>query len=99
MKRVQHFLWILAEECAEVAQRASKASRFSLEEIQEGQALNNAERIMVEYADLVATMEKLVEEGAVAYPTNFQEMVTRKKARIEKFLLLSAKQGTLDATG
>lgn len=99
MNRAQHFLWILAEECAEVAQRASKASRFSLEEIQEGQLLNNAERIMVEYADLVATMEKLLEEGVVEYPNNFQEMVDRKKDRIEQFLLLSAKQGTLDATG
>lgn len=99
MNRSQHFLWILAEECAEVAQRASKASRFSLDEIQEGQTLNNAERIMVEYADLVATMEKLLEEGVVTYPNNFQEMIERKKDRIEKFLLLSAKQGTLDATG
>lgn len=45
MKRHEHLLSILAEECCEVGQRVSKALRFGLDEVQPGQDLSNAERI------------------------------------------------------
>jgi hypothetical protein len=59
MNRIEHLLTIVAEECAEVSQRCSKALRFGLEEIQPGQTLTNAARIYQEYADLRAAMELL----------------------------------------
>lgn len=96
MTRLDHLLWILAEECDEVGQRASKAARFGLDEIQPGQELNNAERIMTEYADILGAVELLLAEGAIEYPPNFEEMVTAKKDRIEKYLGRSKLCGRLD---
>ena len=50
MKLNEHYLAIVAEEAAEIAReafdlntRASKALRFGLDEVQEGQLLSNAE--------------------------------------------------------
>ena len=45
MTREEHLLTIVAEECNEVAQRATKALRFSLEEIEPGQEFSNRERL------------------------------------------------------
>lgn len=97
MNRVEHLLWVLAEECNEVAQRASKAARFGLQEVQPGQGLSNAERIMGEYADLQAAVEMLIEEGALP-EGDLRRQIDMKKAKVEKFLLYSAECGTLEAT-
>jgi NTP pyrophosphatase (non-canonical NTP hydrolase) len=96
MTRADHLLWILAEECAEVAQRASKAARFGLSEVQPGQEKTNAERIMEEYADLYAVVEMLINERLVPFERIklFQGMEA-KKAKVEKFLAYSQKCGTL----
>ena len=59
MTREQHLLIILAEECAEVAHRASKAIRFGFDEIQSGQALSNRQRLEYELADLRTVAEML----------------------------------------
>jgi hypothetical protein len=85
MNRKQLLLIQLMEECDEVSQRASKALRFSLEEIQKGQELSNSQRILYEFNDLVAVMEKLQEEGVfdVIYDG---ESIKLKKDKIEKFL-------------
>lgn len=96
MTRADHFLWILAEECAEVAQRASKAARFSLDEIQPGQEYSNAERIMHEYADLVGTMNQMIVDGTLKYPKDWDARVQAKGPRIEQFLKRSAEHGRLD---
>ncbi len=64
MTRTEHLLFILAEECAEVAQRCSKAARFTLKERQaenkiateltrESQ-LSNGERIALELSHIFA---------------------------------------------
>lgn len=96
MNRTDHLLWNVAEECAEVAQRASKAARFGLTEIQAGQPFTNAERIMHEYADLVGVMERLIEEGVLGWPEDFTDRVAGKKSRFEKFLIISKEHGRLD---
>ena len=96
MNRSDHLLWNLAEECAEVAQRVSKAARFGLSEIQPGQTFTNAERIMHEWADACGAIEKMIEEGIVAWPADFSDRVAAKKSRFEKYLEISRKQGTLD---
>ena len=65
MTRKDYLLIVLQEECVETAQRVSKALRFKPEEIQEGQDLTNAERIVYEFNDIVAVMELLQEEGII----------------------------------
>lgn len=96
MTRIEHLLTILAEECTEIGQRASKAIRFTPSEVQPGQELTNAERIMYEFRDLQAVMEMLEDEGIL--PSIWLRDVTAieaKKAKVEKFLLHSAECGTL----
>jgi len=96
MNRVDHLLWTLAEECAEVAQRASKAARFGLEEVQPGQEFTNAERLMHEYADLVGILSLLVEEGVLKFPKDYGQRVLDKAGRFNKFLERSKEHGRLD---
>jgi hypothetical protein len=105
MNRQEHLLAIAEEECAEVAQRCSKALRFGLDEVQEGQPLNNRARIIYELTDLLATLEIL---GVVRFVDAFDGSVAvaidagyaaidAKRAKIEKFLDYSASVGTLNA--
>lgn len=106
MTRDEHLLVILAEECSEVAQRVSKALRFGLTEIEPGQALNNAQRIVAEMNDLTAAYN-MVAGAAVAPDSKFAGLFDGKpeawfaamKARqekVEKFLAYSATCGTLN---
>ena len=96
MTREEHLLTIVAEECAEVAQRATKALRFGLTDpagTQEGE-LTNKERLLQEYGDLMASMRMLFpEEFSHIPPTEYQQ---KKVERIEKFLILSKQIGRLD---
>ncbi len=98
MNRLEHLLWILAEECAETAQRASKAARFGLAETQPEQPYSNAERLVHEYADLVATMEMLADEAGIDIDAaDLEAMKAAKKSKVERFLVYSRRCGTLDA--
>lgn len=49
----------VVEECVEVAQRATKAQRFGMSEVQADQHLANDLRILIEFAGLVAALELL----------------------------------------
>jgi hypothetical protein len=102
MTRTEHLLTMVAEECAEVAQRCSKALRFGLSEVQPGQDKTNAQRIMDEVNDFIAVYQMLA--GPVVSPTSplfrgtpeaFMAAVKAKQAKIEKFLAYSAECGTL----
>lgn len=100
MNRQEYLLAVLAEECAEVAQRATKALRFTLEECEPDtgkEESTNAMRIMEEFMDLLATMEMLQEDGSL--PT-MSTVATRlriqmKKTKVEKFMRYSKQLGTL----
>jgi NTP pyrophosphatase (non-canonical NTP hydrolase) len=94
MNRQEHLLTILAEECAEVAQRASKALRFGLGEVQPGQSLTNAERIVGELTDLFSVVSMLVDEEHINL-CGSAAAEQAKRAKVEKFLQLSEQLGTL----
>lgn len=55
----RELLTILIEEASEIQQRATKALRFGLDEIQPGQPLNNAQRLDYEIGDFVAVLRRL----------------------------------------
>jgi NTP pyrophosphatase (non-canonical NTP hydrolase) len=93
VNRAEHLLTCLAEECAEVAQRVSKALRFGLSEVQPGQASDNADRIADEVGDLISVIGILVDEGIIPDPIPDQR---EKLAKIERFMAISREQGTLD---
>jgi hypothetical protein len=94
MNRKEHLLTIMAEECVETAQRASKALRFGLEEVQEGQDLTNAERIVYEFNDLYAIMELLRREGHIPRVLDLGA-IDLKMRKVEKWLKYSEEKGTL----
>jgi hypothetical protein len=96
MTRIEHLLFCLSEECDEVGQRASKAARFGLHEIQPGQDLDNTQRLMGEFCDLIGVMEMLFEAGLVNLSEEEAESrIQAKKAKVEEYLIYSAKCGTL----
>lgn len=89
MNEREHFLTVLSEECAEVAQRACKAIRFGLEEIQPGQEENNKRRLERELADLMATAELL--------DLNIRDTdKDAKKEKLKKYMKYSREIGTLE---
>lgn len=99
MTRTEHLLTILAEECAEVAQRVSKAIRFGLTEVQPGQPLTNAKRIEHEMLDLLAAWNMLAREGAFPDACGPNEAAVRMEAKaekVERFLAFSAGRGLVD---
>jgi NTP pyrophosphatase (non-canonical NTP hydrolase) len=95
VNRTEHLLTCLAEECAEVAQRVSKALRFGLDEVQPGQASNNAERIADELADLIAVAEILADYDIIPEPIVGAAATRDKLAKIERFMEISREQGVL----
>jgi len=100
MTRLEHLLTIAAEECNKIGQRISKAIRFTLEEVQPGQALTNAERIMYEFKDLQAVMELLEDEGALpSIWVRDEDAIERKKRKVELFLCHSFDVGTMGEEG
>jgi hypothetical protein len=63
MNDVAHQLFAVAAVCMKMAQRASKAARFGLQEVQPGQPYSNAERIVQQYRALLSLVELMDEEG------------------------------------
>ena len=94
MTREEHLLTIVAEECMEVAHRATKALRFGLDQTEIGQEYTNLERMMHEFEDLLGAMRLLVPESG--FFTNITKHQQEKLDRIEKFLILSKELGKLD---
>lgn len=93
MTRTEHLLTILAEECAEVAQRATKAMRFGLSKVQPEQDHTNAQRISMEIDDVYAVIGMLREEGLLPLPSFIHQ--EGKRAKVEQYLRYSAECGTL----
>jgi len=94
MNRKEHLLARVAEECNETAQRALKALAFGINEIQPGQTLNNAERLIYEFNDLVAVMQMLRADGHISNLVR-SDLIQAKKDKLEKYLLYCKEVGTL----
>lgn len=90
MNRTEHLLVKLMEECAEVAQEASKAAIFGLEEVMPGQPLTNRDRVLKELNDLWAVCEMLY------LSTIDRAAIQAKKEKVEKFMNYARSIGTLE---
>lgn len=84
MTPTDHVLAVVAEECAEVAQRVTKALRFGLKEVQPGQEYTNAQRIMHELADLLGAVEMLQDDRSIPMVERWR--INEKKVRVLKYL-------------
>lgn len=95
MNRTEHLLTCLGEECAEVAQRVSKALRFGLDEIQPGQDQTNAQRIVEELDQVLAVARILEIEQVLPRTCADAAVVNHKLEKIERFMAISREQGVL----
>lgn len=91
MNETEHLLTILSEECAEVAQRACKAARFGMCEVQPGQHEDNQMRLERELADLMAVADVL---GLVVR----NEDKEAKREKLVKYMAYAMGIGTLTPT-
>lgn len=96
MNRQEHLLTCLAEECTEVGQRVAKALRFTLAEVQPGQPLTNAERIVEEFHDLFAVATILQAEGVLGHVVPTLAQIEAKRQKIERFMAHARANGALD---
>lgn len=88
MTNEQHLLLILAEECAEVAQRATKAIRFGLDQKHPVEHWNNRQQLERELGDLMAMVDML---GLVPCPVKR----ATKPVAVGKYMKKSRELGQL----
>jgi hypothetical protein len=88
MSKEQHLLTILGEECAEVAQLASKSIRFGLENMRPGQYKTNFERLEEELGQLMAMADMI---GLTPCPKAYAE----KPKAVAKYMAISKELGLL----
>lgn len=81
----RELLTILIEECAEVAQRATKLLRFGAGEIQPGHLLNNVERMSAEIGDL-KVMVSMLQDRRLVSPVHVSLGIVRKRNQLAKFM-------------
>lgn len=81
-------LTILMEECAEVIQRASKAIRFGLAEIQPEQPFSNSTRLALEIGDVLAVIELCQEAEMISTYMPIQRMSV-KRGKLKKYMQFS----------
>ncbi len=91
----EHLLVILAEECAETAAMVSKCLRFGPEEIYDGQPLTNAERLVIEFNDILAVMEELEDLGVIGVIRD-QNLINAKKLKLTQYMNYSKQLKTLE---
>jgi ribosomal protein S8 len=94
MTRSELLLTVLAEECNETAQRVSKALRFGLNEVQRGQDLTNAQRIVYEFNDIMAVMDILRQEGFIENVID-ADAIQKKKDKLAEYMDYSQKCGVI----
>jgi NTP pyrophosphatase (non-canonical NTP hydrolase) len=80
----QYLLTMLVEECAEVAQRATKALRFGLNETQPDQPYDNSVRLAHEIGDLLGVASMMVRALMVSRNT-IDSSAFSKPFRMERF--------------
>ncbi len=99
MNRAEHMMTTAAEEAMEVGHRITKAMRFGVDEFQPGQEMTNAERVLDEFHDLFAMLTLMSTEGVMPLDHLIPDRsrLMRKREKFERFLAISAEQGTLTA--
>lgn len=99
MNKQEYLLTKLAEECAEVAQRCTKALTFGLHEKQPGQEHTNLFRMMDEIEDFLIITELMAtspEFQLQAWERGTDRIsLEEKQAKVEKYMQYSRDLGIL----
>ena len=87
LTKEEYLLACLGEECAEVIQAISKASRFGINHNYPKRGMTNKENIEYEIHDLLAVLEMLQEIGILDCIK--KEKVRNKKEKVRKYMRLT----------
>jgi NTP pyrophosphatase (non-canonical NTP hydrolase) len=92
-----HMLFVLAEECAEVAKEGCKAGRFGLDDRNPLLAEAAPQRAMIrhELADLLAVVEMMVELRMIENPMELRAEMQEKKRKVLRYLGYARDAGAL----
>lgn len=82
-------LAILTEELAEVTQRITKLLRFGRDQVQKGQPLTNAERLSMEFGDLLEISHRATAIGLLV-EAYIEKGIEAKKQQLAKYMQTSA---------
>jgi len=85
MDRTEELLLILSEECAEVAQAASKCIRFGMAATHPNYPESNQLRLEQELGDFMAMFKLLIEENGLN-EDNIMKAAEAKLIKVEKFM-------------
>ncbi len=95
MKKREHLLVCLMEECAEVQQAVAKGLRFGLDDHHPDYSeITNEAEILTEFYQLVTVMELLQEEGSIERLTNEEiaKIKENKRAKLNKYMKYSREE-------
>ena len=92
LNHIEYLLGLAAEESCEVAQAASKCSRFTMGHSYDGKT-TNIENLQTEITDLITVLTMLGEQAGVEFKLVPCEA---KRARIEEYMKISRKMGQLE---
>ena len=94
MKRTEHLLICLSEECSEVQKAVSKILRFGKDNHNPETMVANSAKLQNEFTDLMGTVELLIDSKILTPPS--QAQVSLKKKKVLKHLEFSREAGCLD---
>lgn len=89
---VNHLLFCLAEEAAELSQAACKAGRFGPEDTYDN-GVTNSEQIVKEFNDILGVMQVLLEHGIVLTGIANDTSVAKKVAKVYKYMRYALHEG------
>lgn len=97
MSGADYLLSHIAQECAEIIVRCTKAQHFGLDEVQPEQGLTNAQRIAEELSDLYAMVDECQRQGILPEFTerDRQARISAKQRKAQIFRDYSRKLGRL----
>lgn len=97
MTETEHLLTCLAEECNEIGKECHKALRFGLDD--KDPTIFNAPsqrvRISLEFDDLLAVMDMLLERKILLVNRERAEAMNAKRSKVLHFMEYARKAGTL----
>jgi len=97
MTRTEYLFACLAEECAEVQKECAKILRFGLGSHHPDETVTNVDKLSLEIIDVAAIVDMLVRDNLLALPDigTQDELIDKKKEKVEKYMEYSRKSGAL----
>lgn len=92
MDKEQFYLKLIEEECAEIIQVCSKASRFGIDNYHKDLAKSNRIRLKEEINDLFAVLQLLQDECNINTEAD-EYMINEKLYKVEKYKKFSIELG------